>query len=68
MKRALILLAIVESCQAAQIYFIGVCGDCGGLDIVFSDAMTQRNGALYIAGSTDGTFPGAIPGQGVDIL
>ena len=30
MKRALILLAIVESCQAAQIYFIGVCGDCEG--------------------------------------
>jgi len=37
-----------------------------GLDIIFSDAMTQRNGALYIAGSADGTFPGP-PGQGVDI-
>jgi|ERR1043166_8133731 hypothetical protein len=30
MKRALVLLAIVESCQAAQIYFTGVCGDCEG--------------------------------------
>jgi len=37
-----------------------------GLNIIFSDAMTQRNGALYIAGSADGTFPGP-PGQGVDI-
>jgi hypothetical protein len=30
MKRALILLAIIQSCYAAQIYFTGVCGDCQG--------------------------------------